>query len=151
MLCGLRTRKMKTAGAAAKLEAAGDRPPRMGPYFSVFPFLSFHHRYQKKPTIEPMKMTRKTITQIMLTVSAGAFAASISFAAANRGLDIRNSVTADRNLDIRLQSGNPLVDQAPGQPGQEAGTESCSCKSHPGVFSILHQAYTTLTKLVHIS
>ena len=110
---------MKTAGAAAKLEAAGDRPPRTGPYFSVFPFLSFHQRYQKKPTIEPMKMTIKTITQIMLTVSAGAFAASISFVAANRRLDVRNSVTAVRNLDITLQSGNPLVDQSRGDTGRK--------------------------------
>jgi hypothetical protein len=40
--------------------------------------------------------------------------------AANKGPDIRNSTIADRNLDIWLQSGNPLVDQAPEKYGQEA-------------------------------
>jgi hypothetical protein len=100
--------------------------------------------------IEPMKMTPKTITQTTLTVSAGAFG-SISFMAANRGLNIRNSATVDRNLDIWLQSGNPLIDQAPGQYGQEACSKPCSRRYHRGAFIILHQTYTRLTELVHIT
>jgi hypothetical protein len=78
----------------------------------------------KKPMIEPMKMMPKTITQTTLTVSEGAFG-SISFVTASKGPEIRNSVTADRNLDITLQSGEPLVDQAPGQYGQKAYSQPC--------------------------
>jgi hypothetical protein len=89
------------------------------------------------------------ITQTTLTVSEGAFG-SISFKAANRGLDIRNNATADRNLNITLQSGEPLVDQAPGQYAQEACSKPCSRRNYRGALIILHQTYTTLTKLVRI-
>jgi hypothetical protein len=71
--------------------------------------------------------------------------------AADRGLDTRNIATADKSLDITLQSGNPLVDEVPGQRFQDNRPKTLLAdQSHPGKYIFLHQPYATLTSGVRM-